>query len=191
MIIQTMTLIRIFSIVFIGIIASMVPSIASEDKGINPKLEKTHSKILDKFEGVEHLNSNDLLQLDSGEYVIFDVREQDEFEVSHIENAIRVSPDIDADAFLQEHADTISNKMVVLYCSVGVRSSILASKILNSSSTPINSKVYNLQNGIFGWHNQQLSLMQKDQPTDYVHPYNFFWKSMINRKDKTRYEVND
>jgi len=40
-----------------------------------------------------------LSQMDEDSYIIFDVREKDEFEVSHIENSIWVDPSIDASSF--------------------------------------------------------------------------------------------
>jgi len=58
-----------------------------------------------------------------------------------------------------------------------------------TSGGPANSsKIYNLENGIFGWHNESRPLVVNSNATDYVHPYNFVWGRMVNRKDLKRYK---
>ena len=70
-----------------------------------------------------------LASADSSRLVLFDSRPVVEFEQSHIRNAIRVNPDASADSFFLAHDSVIRDKDVVLYCSVGYRSSILAARL--------------------------------------------------------------
>lgn len=165
-----------------------------EADSYNKALTKTHSKILKNYEAVPHIDSEDLSHMSQDEIILFDVREKDEYDVSHLEGAIWVDPDIDRSTFLQSYRDEIGDKTVILYCSVGVRSSRLAEKLkqLKAPNTP--AKIYNLEKGIFGWHNEKRPLYhsvnsQQSSPTDYVHPYNFIWGRMVNRDDLKRSEA--
>lgn len=160
-------------------------------EGINTKksnsLTKTHAVISKKYKNVPHLRSNDFINMDESSYVIFDVREKDEYAVSHIKNAIRVDPSIDATTFYQRFGEQIIDKKLILYCSVGARSTQLANKLMTSTHEENEFKVYNLENGIFGWHNESLPLFQSSEQTEFVHPYNSIWGLMVNRKNLRRY----
>lgn len=157
----------------------------------NKALTKTHTNIVRDYEIVEHINSEELSQMDNNNYILFDVRERDEFVISHIDGAIWVNPSMEVDEFIEKYSEQIVDKTLILYCSVGVRSSRLAEKLLKKVASPIITQVYNLENGLFGWHNESRPLIQKqdnsEKNTDYIHPYNFIWGRMINRKELKRY----
>jgi len=163
-------------------------SFAQSEDTMNKALIKTHAKILKNYDGVSHIDAQALSDMDEGSYIIFDVREKDEFDVSHIDNSIWVDPSIDASDFNAQYAEQIEGKTVVLYCSVGVRSSRLAEKLMTSKADAKMSPIYNLENGIFGWHNESRPLITENASTDFVHPYNRIWGRMVNRKDLRRYE---
>ena len=122
--------------------------------------------------------------------MIFDVREAGEYAVSHIDGAVRVDPAITAEALLAQYGADMQDKTLVLYCSVGVRSSRLAQRLSNAAQFPQATPIYNLEKGIFGWHNEGRPLVMANgavsSATDYVHPYNLFWGRMVNRKDLKR-----
>ena len=155
----------------------------------NMALAKTHKKITERFDGVTHIKAADLTKLDPVEVVIFDTREPKEFAVSHLSGAVQIDPNMSAEEFTKNYSELIKNKAVVFYCSVGMRSSIMADRVKNSLQANASSKVYNLEKGIFGWHNQSLPLRQGAASTDFVHPYNAYWGRMIDRQDYTRYNV--
>ena len=70
------------------------------------------------------------------------------------------------------------DRPIVVYCSVGYRSSILARKLQDMGFT----KVYNLEGSIFKWANEDRPLVQ-NQTTGYkVHPYNAHWGRLLERK---------
>jgi len=121
--------------------------------------------------------------------VLFDVRESDEYAVSHLDKAIRVDPDISGEDFLQRFANDMAGKQVIFYCSTGRRSTALAERVkttidTQNSSLPIPA---NMQGGIFRWHNNSQPLTNLSGDTAYVHPYNWWWKRLVERKDFTSY----
>ena len=174
---------------------SVTSALAEDDAAsYNKALTKTHSKIIKNYETVPHIDSEALSKMGPDEIILFDVREKDEYDVSHLEGAIWVDPDIDSSSFLQSYRDKIGNKTVILYCSVGVRSSRLAEKLKQRNEPNTPATIYNLEKGIFGWHNEKRPLYHKantpqSSPTDYVHPYNYLWGRMVNRDELKRSEA--
>jgi len=158
---------------------------------MNKALVKTHATLSKRYNRVSHIDAQALSEMDEDSYIIFDVREKDEFEVCHIENSIWVDPSIDASSFNAQYSDQIGDKTLVLYCSVGVRSSRLAQKLEKTRPETETSPIYNLENGVFGWHNESRPLVSETASTDYVHPYNRLWGRMVNRKDLRRYEPEE
>lgn len=155
----------------------------------NKALIKTHAKLEKNYKQVSHITAQRLSEMDDDSYLVFDVREADEFAVSHLEGAIWVDPDMNPDAFYSAYGAQASGKMIVLYCSVGVRSTRLAQRLLSTQSGEDAAPIYNLENGIFGWHNESRPLSAQNGATDFVHPYNRLWGRMVNRKDLRRYET--
>lgn len=100
--------------------------------------------------------------------LILDVRTEEEFIVSHLPDARRVDPD--AEGF--ELKDLINTgRPMVVYCSVGYRSSALAEQLRRAGS----SNVFNLEGSIFAWANSEYALALPTSASDaQVHPYNEF-----------------
>ncbi len=101
--------------------------------------------------------------------VFLDTREREEYEVSHIENALFVGyKDIDLSEVLKLPKDT----SIIVYCSVGYRSGKVTKDLLDEGYT----NVLNLYGGIFEWSNQQRTLVDMNgQVTQNIHPYNERW----------------
>jgi len=155
----------------------------------NAALSQKHEKLIQAFPTVEHITAEALQGLETGSVMIFDVREVDEYEVSHIRQAIHVSPKISAENFLDQYRDAANGKTFIFYCSVGHRSSILAEKVQDKLIASGSGPIYNLEGGLFNWHNQNRPLVtEQAESTDYIHPYNFYWGRMVNQKDKRRYK---
>ncbi len=120
-------------------------------------------------------------------YVVFDVREADEYAVSHLKEARWVDPDISAAQFAKQFAADLQDKTAVFYCSVGVRSSQLIERLQQAGSV---GPMFNLTGGIFRWHGKHLSLVNEAQlPTDSIHPYNKFWGKLAPRQQGLRYQT--
>lgn len=96
----------------------------------------------------------------AGATVILDARSKAEFDVSHLPGARPFGPDIPKDA------------AIVVYCSVGYRSSQLARQLTHAGYT----NVANLDGGIFQWANDGRPLEGGRK----VHPYNAHWSRYLN-----------
>ena len=104
--------------------------------------------------------------------VLLDVRQADEFAVSHLAGARQVAPDAKADAL---KALVATNQTVVVYCSVGYRSSELARRLMKNGIT----NVFNLEGSIFQWANEGRALAGTNGPAAKVHPYNDRWGALL------------
>lgn len=118
--------------------------------------------------------------------LLLDVREPAEYAVSGIPGAIRVDPSISAEQFLQRFGDWLNGRTVVLYCSVGVRSSRLVERIDGVARQRGADDVVNLRGGIFAWHNYGRRLHQSAMPTDFVHPYSRRWSRYLDFPELAR-----
>jgi len=114
-----------------------------------------------------------LASTDGAAPLLIDVRAREEYEVSHLPGAIWAeTPDQIATALR-----TASDKQaVVLYCSVGVRSSKAAAKLMRSGR----ANVFNLQGSIFLWANEDRPLIANDRAVHVVHPYSERWGVLLN-----------
>lgn len=104
---------------------------------------------------------------------LLDVRRPEEFAVSHLPRAQQIDPEASAVEVTKQLA---TNSPVVVYCSVGYRSSALATRLLDSGFT----NVFNLEGSIFAWANEQRPLERDGQPVKEVHPCNAAAARMLN-----------
>lgn len=120
--------------------------------------------------------------------LILDVREAAEHAVSRIPGAERVDPGISAEEFGRRFGALLAGRTVVLYCSVGVRSSRLAHRISALAMMDGAAGVYNLRGGIFSWHNNGRPLVAgESRRTDYVHPYSWIWSRYLDAPQRASY----
>ena len=155
-------------------------------------LQNIHADIKQRYPSVSHISAAILVQRMKAEgpdsFLLLDAREKDEFAVSHLPGAIRVNPGIWHGPFMRKFAPLAKGKSVVIYCSVGVRSSKLAAYVQKALKKAGAKEVFNLEGGIFNWHNEKRPLVRASQPTDYVHPYNRHWGQLVTRADRTSYQ---
>ena len=104
--------------------------------------------------------------------LLIDVRTREEYEVSHLPGAIWAETPGQIAAALRETSD---RRAVVFYCSVGVRSSKAAAKLVESRRP----NVFNLQGSIFKWANEGRPLVADDHAVHVVHPYNERWSVLL------------
>jgi rhodanese-related sulfurtransferase len=105
--------------------------------------------------------------------LLIDVRTHEEYEVSHLPGAIWSETPSQIASAIREVSD---RRPVVFYCSVGVRSSRAAAKLVRSGR----AKVFNLQGSIFKWANEGRPLIANDRAVHVVHPYNERWGVLLN-----------
>ncbi len=110
------------------------------------------------------------LKMNANKYLILDTRKKEEYDVSHIPNAIWVSEDLDEDVFSFSKAD--KNRPMVVYCSVGVRSENFGEALKKKGF----ANVKNLYGSIFAWKDEGYEVHNvKEQKTDSVHVYSKVW----------------
>lgn len=158
----------------------------------NSALSEMHQKISEDFPAVKHITTEAFAASEKENLILFDVREADEYNVSHISGAIQISPSLSLPDFTKAYRQQTEGKTVIFYCSVGLRSSIFANKSHKALTEIGSGPIYNLEGGIFKWHNEHKPLVEPDRnPTSYIHPYNYFWGRLVNRKSEKRYRNLD
>jgi rhodanese-related sulfurtransferase len=107
--------------------------------------------------------------------LILDARELEEYNISHLKNAIHIGyNNFDLQKTLQQFPD--KHQKIVVYCSLGIRSEIIANKLKLAGYT----NVSNLYGGIFEWKNNNFSVFnQHQQETDSVHVFSKEWRKWL------------
>lgn len=151
-------------------------------------LDGVRAQVKQDYAGVAHLSTQALAAAlaRKDEVLLLDVRESEEYAVSRIPGAVRVDPGVWSWSFLRQHAAAAKGKTVVFYCSVGVRSSRLAASVQKALKEEGAMAVYNLDGGIFAWHNEQRRLRDAKGATRFVHPFDGHWGRLVRRRDLTR-----
>lgn len=94
---------------------------------------------------------------ESGEWLVLDVREPDEFEDGHIPGAVNISRgflEVKADATHHKRDERLQNRnqKVLCYCGGGIRS-LMAAKTLHEMGF---EEVLSMEEGWTGWHKRGL-----------------------------------
>ncbi len=100
--------------------------------------------------------------------VLLDVRTAKEFAVSRLPGATHGGTD---PVNRIETAGNNPGDLIVVYCSVGYRSAVVAGELEAAGF----SNIRNLEGSIFAWANEGRALENDSGPTDKVHPFNFWW----------------
>ncbi len=136
----------------------------------------------DLHELLKQFNTNDVPYISVQELAmpktnahILDAREQKEYQVSHLKDAIFVGYDnFNLDSI--QHKIGNKDEKIVVYCSVGIRSEIVADKLKKAGFT----NVYNLYGGIFEWKNNGFPIYNSEQKeTDSIHAFSKQWSKWV------------
>ena len=166
---------------FIALTSSLLIGCAAGDEG----LDAIQADIISDHKSVAQLSAENYLELDRSDILLLDIREPEEYAVSRLPGAVRVDPNASAATLI--HMGDVTGKKIIVYCSVGRRSSIFAEREQTVLMKMGAASVSNLEHGIFGWHNDRRELIDANGKTDAVHPYNEIWKRYVERKEKARY----
>ena len=111
------------------------------------------------------------------QYLILDIREKEEYKVSHIPGALSAGyKDFNWELLEKVQKD----QAIVLYCSVGYRSEKMGEKIKAKGF----SDVQNLYGSIFEWANEDFPLVDNDgATTKKIHTYNSRWSKWVEDGD--------
>lgn len=135
-----------------------------QDEKFDKKLERLLSHDVNEVAPKDIGSSDATLFLDS--------REWEEYETSHLQNALFVG----YKNFDLERISTVpKDKKIVVYCSVGYRSEKIAEKLEKAGF----ENVSNLYGGIFEWVNEGNSVYNADGKTDKVHTFNKNWSKWL------------
>ncbi len=152
---------------------AMIPSVM---RGVGlADLERIKAITRATFPAVIQLSTEELaslIQRDPNSLLVVDVRSPKEFAVSHLPNAIRA----ESAEFIAKKAKEKGSRKVVLYCSVGFRSSLIANQLQRKGLSDIS----NLEGSIFAWANEGRPLFCGNHKTSQVHPYGNRWSGLLN-----------
>jgi rhodanese-related sulfurtransferase len=122
----------------------------------------------------------DSLANNKEKFILLDSREKQEFETSHLKNAIFVGYDFfNIDSIEKQLPNR--NAEIVVYCSLGIRSEDIAEKLKKAGY----QNVKNLYGGIFEWKNKDLPIYNASEAeTDSVHTYSKSWSKWLHNGKK-------
>ena len=175
------------SFLVIALIIAAIFTYTKNKTSLTP-LGKIHQSIKASYPNMPHISPAQLeKQLASDELLIFDTRPLEEYNVSHIAGAIQIEPDATPEHFSAKFGESLKNKRIIVYCSVGWRSSILGTRLENAALSAGAVSIQNLEGGLFGWHNDNRPLVNQSGTTSKIHPYNPYWGRLIENRGDIRY----
>jgi len=124
------------------------------------------------------LLSIDEFENEIDDYVIYDSRSIEEFEVSHIKNA----QFIDFDSFKEfDFSELNTDQKILVYCSIGARSQTVVEHLIKNGYT----NVYNLEGGIFEWVNNDKNIIDTaGENTENIHAFSKAWGIWLQKGNK-------
>lgn len=158
---------------FVLLIAIFFSASGLKSQTIDPDFKVMLDSIYDR--NVPQVSVEDFIQMNKTDVFVLDIREEEEYKVSHLKNArhagyfwfdMRNMYDIPVDA------------QIVLYCSIGTRSEKIAQKLIHTGY----KKVYILYGGIFEWVNSgQPVYKQNGVQTSEIHTYTKKWARWVQK----------
>ncbi len=106
---------------------------------------------------------------------LLDTRPFEEYKNSHLKGARQVG----YESFrIRDVKDIPHNSIIVLYCSLGVRSEEIGEKLIDKGY----KNVFNLYGGMFEWYYQGFPLVDMNKKeTDKIHAYNTEWARWLRK----------
>lgn len=137
---------------------------------INPAFQSKIETYLDHL--VDFISVTEISNINS-DAIFLDTRELEEYEVSHIPNAIHVG----YNKFKKSSLKSIpKDSHLVVYCSIGYRSEKIGAQLLRMGYT----NVHNLYGGIFEWANNGRPLHSiSGGDVSIIHTYNKTWSKWM------------
>ena len=145
-----------------------------------------------QFPDVKNITVTDLkAKVDNkDDILIIDSRTTEEYSVSFIPEAKHLSfksTESEVLEFLTEN-QAERRDLIVCYCSLGYRSSVLAGRI-REYQPDLQVEVYNLEGSIFKWVNSNLSVVNPSGDTvQSAHPFSYMWGLLALKYSKWRWQ---
>lgn len=159
---------KLFTIIFVLFLLASIPPLPAKsqfgDLFGGPKIETIEtaelSKMLSQQQEITKRATESGEKIPEAEFVVVDVRSDKEVSVSVIPGAI-------TKAQFEKDASKYHGKLVIPYCTVGVRSRAYAKQLIGKGV-----KVKNYEGSILKWIDADLPLVTLDgKPTNRVHTY--------------------
>lgn len=109
---------------------------------------------------------------------LLDVRTVDEYDVSHLKGAIRVSPNERIGSAVRGLS---KEQRIAVYDSVGFRAASFARRLQQAGYT----EAKYLDGGIFKWANEGRSLYRGEKPVTVVHPSDSYWGQLLKKDHRS------
>jgi len=120
-----------------------------------------------------------MLQLNDDVYIL-DAREFEEFKVSRLNGALYVGFSEFSSELITEKI-TDSDRTIVVYCSVGIRSEKIGEKLRKAGY----KNIRNLYGGIFEWKNKGFPIVDSEgNETEKVHSFSKAWSKWLTNGEK-------
>lgn len=132
--------------------------------------------VRETFPDVPQLSTERLAEMlaQDADVVLLDARSEKEFETSHLQGATLATSVRAARKELAQHG---GKPIVVVYCSVGYRSSRLAER-LGAQGV---ENVFNLEGSLFKWANEGRPVYRGSKPVRFVHPFDPEWGKLLDK----------
>ncbi len=144
-----------------------------------PAWERTLRLVRQAFPEVPQMSTQQLAAMreddTAPDILLLDARSSTEFKVSHLPGAVLASNTRMALEVL-DASDPV--RTVVVYCSVGYRSSRLAEKLRARGI----ENVFNLEGSLFQWANEGRPLYRGEERVYQAHPYDEEWGQLLDRR---------
>ena len=141
--------------------------------------ERALRLVREAFPDVPQLTTDQLTAIQandaSPDIVLLDARSATEFDVSHLPGAVLAS---NTRMALDALEAIDPKRTVVVYCSVGYRSSRLAEKLRARGI----ENVFNLEGSLFRWANEGRPLYRREERVYEAHPYDEEWGQLLDRR---------
>ena len=157
---------------FLLILFSVI-QISFSQESLAELLKKHNSK------SVPYISAEELA-MPNTQAIILDAREFQEYQVSHIKNAVFVGYN---EFDLQQTTSQLNNKQqtIIVYCSLGIRSEDIAEKLSKAGYT----NVFNLYGGIFEWKNKGFHVYDNEgNKTENIHAFSPEWSKWLKNGKK-------
>ncbi|AVI51041.1 rhodanese-like domain-containing protein [Pukyongia salina] len=120
-----------------------------------------------------------MLQLNDEVYIL-DAREFEEYEVSRIPGGLFIGfSDFSSEMITEKIPD--SDRTIVVYCSLGIRSEEIGEKLRKAGY----SNIRNLYGGIFEWKNNGYPIVDSEgNETEKVHSFSKAWSKWLTNGEK-------
>lgn len=166
--------ILISSIIILASVLSLFGQTEAISLCTDPVFEKTVDEYISRTVPIISCQE---LEEEKEDVLIFDIRESNEYNTSHIRDAVHLGYD---NPKMQKLEDVDKDQPIVVYCSIGYRSEKLGEQLQEMGFT----NVRNLYGSIFEWVNQGKPVVNgKNQAVKSVHTYNKKWSKWVNNED--------